>query len=70
VICAKVFACFSNHWGWSSEAECTSLWLSGCVDSNAYLSCASACVGGDCDAFAAADGESGCEPDCWSGHCE
>ena len=68
-ICATVFECFANDWGWSSEQECTKLWLTGCADENAYLVCAEACITGDCAEFALEDGTGGCEPDCWSAHC-
>ncbi len=68
-ICATVFECFDNDWGWGSETECQDLWLTGCADESGYLECAGACLTGDCDDFAAVDGTSGCEPDCWSDFC-
>jgi len=68
-ICATVFDCFDNNWGWSSEGECVDLWLTGCADEAGYLICAADCLTGDCADFAAVDGTSGCEPDCWSGYC-
>ncbi len=68
-ICATVFECFDNNWGWGSETECHDLWLTGCADEAGYLSCTGACLTGECDDFAAVDGTSGCEPDCWADYC-
>jgi hypothetical protein len=68
-ICATVFDCFANAWGWTSEDECQDLWLTGCADSDGYLLCTADCVAADCAGFALEDGTGGCEPDCWSGYC-
>lgn len=68
-ICATVFDCFDNAWGWSNEAECNDLWLTDCADEPGYLDCTGACLTANCDDFAAVDGSSGCEPDCWADFC-
>jgi hypothetical protein len=62
-ICAKVFTCFDEHWGWDTEANCELLWLTDCKKADAYLACAKACVDGACDAFET------CECACWDGNC-
>lgn len=69
-LCSKVFECFDDDWGWPSQDECESQWLTGCKDTTGYLTCAATCVSGDCSGFAAEDGSSGCEPDCWTEQCE
>ena len=68
-ICATVFDCFANDWGWTDLAQCEELWLTGCVDETAYLICTAGCITGDCAEFALEDGSGGCEPDCWAAHC-
>ncbi len=68
-LCAKVFDCFDDNWSWDTIDNCIALWLTNCVDEQSYLECAGACLTGDCDDFAAEDGSSGCEPDCWEAHC-
>ncbi len=69
-ICAKVFECFDNNWGWQSEDDCVTAWLTGCADTDGYLVCANTCVSGDCAGFALEDGTGGCEPDCWTAYCD
>ena len=68
-ICSKVFECYSSNWGFETEEDCQNRWLTGCVDTDAYLLCAADCVSGDCADFAPEDGTSGCEPSCWSANC-
>lgn len=63
-VCAKIFSCLPDHWGWDTEENCRKTFLDGCKDATGYLSCVAACVAGSCDAFGA------CENDCWSGECE
>jgi len=63
-ICAKVFTCFDDNWGWDTEASCQELWRTDCKASDAYLVCAKPCVDGACDAF------DSCEPACWDAHCQ
>ena len=66
-ICQFVIDNCDEQGGYADLAQCEELWLTGCVDPDAYLVCACGCLGADsCGAFI-----DDCEyPDCWAVYCE